>query len=333
MVKLSVILATCNEEKNLEACLKSVQGLADEIVIVDGQSTDKTVQIAKKYGARIFIRPNPPMFHQNKQLAIDKAKGEWILYLDADERVSRELRKEILGVIKRNRRATVRGGHSSTSEESLARSDSSDGVRSTPPRCCDGYWLPRKNIIFGQWIRHTGWWPDDQLRLFKNGLAKLPCQSVHEQPVLKGEAGKLKNPLIHYNYRSVSQFLGKLNVYTENDKNLFLKENKKLVWLDAVRWPVAEFLKRFFKQEGYKDGLHGLVLSLLQSLAQLVTFAKVWEAQKFKLSTPPNLVSALAEELGQKRKELKYWLLTGKAEQSRHFFKKVGYKLKRKLDL
>lgn len=147
-MKISVCLATFNEEKNLKACLESVKW-ADEIVIVDGTSTDKTVAIAKKYGAKVIIRENPLMFHINKQKAFEAATGDWILYLDADERVSPELKKEILSVVNQ--------------------------------KDFNGFWMPRKNIIFGKWIRHTGWWPDQQLRLFRRGKGKLACQSVHEQ--------------------------------------------------------------------------------------------------------------------------------------------------------
>jgi len=300
VTKLSVILATYNEEKNIKACLESVRGLADEIVIVDGQSTDKTVAIAKKYTQKIFFRKNPLMFHKNKQLAIEKATGEWILYLDADERVNPKLKKEILEVI-----------------------------GATPRESRSGYWIPRKNIIFGKWIRHTGWWPDKQLRLFRNGFAKLPCQSVHEQPKLKGETGELTNPLIHYNYQTVSQFVSRLNYYTENDKNVFLKNKKQLHWTDAIRWPTAEFLKRFFQQEGYKDGLHGLVLSFLQAFSRLVTFAKIWEAQDFAASEIN--FSKLRQVAKQEAKEWRYWFLTSKIDQTDNYLKKIIHKLKRRL--
>jgi len=300
VTKLSVILATYNEEKNIKACLESVRGLADEIVIVDGQSTDKTVAIAKKYTQKIFFRKNPLMFHKNKQLAIEKATGEWILYLDADERVNPKLKKEILEVI-----------------------------GATPRESRSGYWIPRKNIIFGKWIRHTGWWPDKQLRLFRNGFAKLPCQSVHEQPKLKGETGELTNPLIHYNYQTVSQFVSRLNYYTENDKNVFLKNKKQFHWTDAIRWPTAEFLKRFFQQEGYKDGLHGLVLSFLQAFSRLVTFAKIWEAQDFAASEIN--FSKLRQVAKQEAKEWRYWFLTSKIDQTDNYLKKIIHKLKRRL--
>lgn len=305
MVKISVCLATFNEEKNLADCLKSVQGLADEIVIVDGTSTDKTVAIAKKYGAKVIVRENPPMFHLNKQKAFEAATGDWILYLDADERVTPELKKEISEV---------------TSVQRLATSENKPA----------GFWLPRKNIIFGKWMEHTGWYPDYQLRLFRRGQAFLPCQTVHEQPVLQGQAGHLENPLWHENYQTISQFMGRLDKYTENDKNLFLAQQKKIEWFDAIRFPAAEFLKRFFREQGYKDGLHGLVLSLFQSFSAFVTFAKVWEAGNFKETDSQNFLVKTQKELVGALGEMRYWFLTAKVENTGNPVKKIWYRILRK---
>lgn len=299
MTKISVILATYNEEKNIKDCLESARQLADEIVIVDGTSSDKTVEIAKKYTKKIFIRENPLMFHKNKQYAIEKATGDWILYLDADERVTPELKKEILEAIKGK---------------------------------VNGYWIPRKNIIFGKWIKHTGWWPDQQLRLFKNGKAFLPCQSVHEQPELSGKTGCLKNPLVHYNYRTVFQFIDKLNrFYTENDKNVFLAKKEKLDWSDFISQPASEFLKRFFKEQGYKDGFHGLVLSLLQTFSTVITLAKIWEQQGFPEIQPDDFVQKIEKESQQVSRQVKYWFLTSQIEQTENKLKKVKLKIKRRL--
>lgn len=300
MAKISVCLATFNEEKNLADCLKSVQGLADEIVIVDGTSTDKTVAIAKKYGAKVIVRENPPMFHLNKQKAFEAATGDWILYLDADERVTSELAQEIKLEI-RNLKLEIAG-----------------------------YWLPRKNIIFGKWMEHTGWYPDYQLRLFRRGQASLPCKTVHEQPVLKGQAGHLKNPLWHENYQTISQFIARLDKYTENDKNLFLAENKKIQWHDAIRFPTGEFLKRFFLEQGYKDGLHGLVLSLLQAFSSLVTFAKVWEAEGFKETDDRDFLAKTQKELAGTTKEINYWFLTTKMANTPNLVAKIWYRILRK---
>lgn len=298
MSKISVILATFNEEKNIKDCLESVRRLANEIIIVDGSSTDKTVEIAEKYTDQIFIKENPPMFHINKQLAIEKATGDWILYLDADERITPELKREI-----------------------------QDAIRDTK---YDGYWIPRKNIIFGRWIEHTGWYPDYQLRLFRRGQAYLPCKTVHEQPVLKGQAGHLKNPLKHENYQTISQFVVRLDRYTENDKNLFLSQGKTIEWHDAIRFPAGEFFKRFFLEQGYKDGLHGLVLSVLQSFSSFVTFAKIWEARGFKETDSQDFLARIQKELVRTAKEIKYWFLTAKVENAPNLVAKLWYRILRK---
>ncbi len=299
MKKISVCLATFNEEENIKACLESVKW-ADEIVIVDGTSTDKTVEIAKKYTSKIIIRENPLMFHLNKQRAFEAATKDWILYLDADERVDEKLKKEILAAIKK--------------------------------KGFTGFWIPRKNIIFGKWIKHSLWHPDYQLRLFQQGKAFLPCKSVHEQPKLTGKAGYLKNPLIHESYQTVSQYVERLNnLYTENDRRVYLRKKIKIYWYDAIRFPVEDFLSTFFARRGYKDGLHGLVLSLLQAFSAFVTFAKLWEKQGFKEVKEEGFLPKVAKELTKTEKELGYWLLTSQIEEEKNFLKKGALKIKRRM--
>lgn len=298
MPKISVAIATFNEEKNIGDCLESVRQLADEIVIVDGTSTDRTVEIAKKYTKKIIVRENPLMFHINKQIAFDRASGDWVLYLDADERVSQSLKKEIQKKIKKTKR--------------------------------DGFWIPRKNIIFGKWIKHSLWYPDYQLRLFRRGKAYLPCKSVHEQPKLSGKAGYLKNPLIHYNYQTVSQYVKRLNdLYTENDVRIFLAKKKKLHWYDAIRFPAQDFLSTFFARQGYKDGLHGLVLSILQAFSTFITFTKLWEAQGFK--TKELQLSQVDKEFTRLKREVNYWLRSKQIEEASvfgSFFLRIRRKLR-----
>ena len=301
MNSISVILATYNEEKNILRCLKSVLW-ADEIVIVDGTSTDKTVELAKKYTKNIIVKDNPPMFHLNKQLAIEKAKGDWILYLDADEEISDELKNEILNTVKETK--------------------------------FNGYWIPRKNIIFGKWIEYTGWYPDYQLRLFRNGKGRLPCKSLHEQPEVEGETAKLENALVHYNYNNVDQYLHKLvNIYTTNDKETKKKENIKADLKEAIRFPVSEFLKRYYLEKGYKDNLHGLVLSMFQSFSAFITYAKIWEEQGFPGAQSASFLNEVETEFARVAKEFRYWSLTTKINDSPGVLKKFWYRLRRKFSL
>src|SRR3989338_5959280 len=177
-VKLSLCLATFNEETNIHYPLDSAYDLVDEVIIVDGGSTDKTVEIAKKYGKKIkvFVEENPPMFHINKQKAIERAKGEWILQLDADEELSQELKTEIAKllngyivnhpIIPSLKRRGERGGNNSTIQQF------NNGFFA--------YYLPRKNFFLTRFLSKGGQYPDYTIRLYRNGYARFPCKDVHE---------------------------------------------------------------------------------------------------------------------------------------------------------
>ncbi len=186
MKKISVVISAFNEEKMIEDCLKSVKDLADEIIFIDNTSQDKTVDIAKKYAARIFIRPNDPvMLNRNKNFGFTKASGDWIISLDSDERITPELAREIKKAVNNPN--------------------------------VNGYEIPRKNIIFNKWIQNSIWWPDYNLRLFRKEKGKFREKHVHEKLTVQGRLTKLKNPMVHYNYQTVSQFINKLNkTYTES---------------------------------------------------------------------------------------------------------------------
>lgn len=289
MSKISVVTSVYNEEKNLLELLESVKW-ADEIIVVDNSSTDKTGEIAKKYTDKIYKRPNLKMLNLNKNFGFEKATEEWILNLDGDERVTPELKREILSVVNQQ----------------------------------TAFYIPRKNIIFGKWIKHGLWWPDYQLRLFKKGKGKFPCQHVHEKIKVEGETAKLKNPLLHYNYRTVSQFIQKLDrIYTENEVENLIKSGRKINWYEAIRLPVADFLSVFFKREGYKDGLHGLVLSLFQSFYALVVFAKAWEKQKFWEYQPDHFLKEVSQEFNQAGKDYLFWQTKKKSGRLRKFLTKI----------
>lgn len=298
MVKLSVVISAFNEDKKIRECLESVKW-ASEIIFVDNSSTDTTLQIAKEYTDKVFSRPNNPMLNVNKNFGFNKATGEWILSLDADERVTPELKEEI------NERITHNSSH------------------------VKGYWIPRKNIIFGKWIQSEMWWPDYQLRLFQKGKGNFPEKHVHEKIEIKGETEKLKKPLLHYNYDTVSQFLYKMDkIYTESEVKNILESGKTLSWVDAIRMPANDFLKTFFAQKGYKEGLHGLVLSILQAMYMEVVFAKVWERQGFKEQELH--LHSVKQEFKKVRRDTRYWFLTTLMENTRDPITKIFYRLKRK---
>lgn len=299
MDKLSVVISAFNEEKNIEDCLKSVT-FAKEIILIDNESTDNTVGIAKKYTDKIFSLPNNLMLNINKNAGFTKATGEWILNLDADERVTPELKEEITNVLGESRSKI------------------------------NGYSIPRKNIIFGKWIQHGLWWPDYQLRLFKKEKGKFPEVNVHEYVVVDGETEKLTHPLVHYNYKSVYQFLEKANhIYSGNEAEILVKSGRSLNWQDAISMPVNDFLKTFFSQEGYKDGLHGLVLSLLQAFYAEIVFAKVWEKRGFRNESLS--LNQIDKKIHESAKDYHFWLTTSKIKETKNNLKKIYYRLIRKI--
>lgn len=300
MKNISVVISAYNEEGKIEDCLKSVKDLADEIIFIDNSSTDKTAKIAKRYTDKIFTVANDAvMLNRNKNYGFVKASCKWIISLDADERITKELASEI-------KKAILGDLYS-------------------------GFEIPRKNIIFGKWIQHSIWWPDFNLRLFKRGAGAFPLKHVHEKIELSGKIGKLQNPMVHYNYQTISQYIKKLdNTYTESETQNFIESGKDIHWFDAIRWPISDFVKTFFLEQGYKDGLHGLVLSQLQAFYSLVFFAKVWERkEKFKDLTPPDFLNESSKEFTKMFKEIMYWIYTAKMETN--LIKKIYYKIKRRL--
>jgi len=298
-IGLSVIISAYNEEKNITDCIASVK-FADEIIVIDNESTDKTAQIAKHTGAKVFTRKNNLMLNANKNFGFSKAANRWILNIDADERITPELAKEITTVL-------------SMSDE------------------IQGYWIPRKNIIFGKWMIGEMWWPDYQLRLFRKGKGAFEEKHVHEYIKVTGETAKLEEPMLHQNYKTVSQFLIKMDtIYTENEASLLLASGKKVTWVDAIRFPANDFLKTFFAQKGYRDGLHGLVLSFLQAFYAEVVFAKVWEKQGFPEENSSSFLHNLNKEFKKLQKEFRYWLITALMNEVKNPLKRLRYRFLRK---
>ncbi len=298
--KLSVVISAYNEESRIEACLNSAKWV-DEIIVVDNSSTDNTLQIAKRFTDKVYSQPNDPLkIDLQKNTGFEKATGDYILSLDADETIPEELRKEI--------------------EELFRKGDLKTG-----------YKIPRKNIIFGKWIQHSLWWPDYQLRLFKKGKGKFEKEAVHEPIKIDGEIGELSEPLIHDNYQTISQYLYKMDkIYTEVEAKKIFGTGRELKWHDAIRYPMNDFLKTYFLQKGYRDGLHGLVLSILQAFYMEIVFAKVWEKQGFKEDNSPASIKVVSKELRKAQREMRYWILSSLISESSNPFKNLIYKIKRK---
>ncbi len=318
---ISVVISAYNEEKKIKNCLESVHKFADEIIFVDNNSTDKTTEIAKKYTNKIFTQKNDPQnIDLQKNLGIQKATKDWILVLDADEIVSVELAEEIKETI------------NSQSTTPFTKGGQGDLKANEDP--ISGYQIPRKNIIFNKWIQHSGWYPDYQLRLFKNGKGKYEKKHVHEPISVLGNTGKLTHPLIHHNYETISQFLYKhLQIYAPNEAADLLSKGYKFDWKGIIRRPMSEFLSRYFAREGYKDGFHGLALALLMAFYHLTIFMYIWEKQKFTEIKHENIFNGLEDEIKKSKRELNYWLTHYKIESEKNLVKKLSIKIKNKLNI
>lgn len=296
---LSVVVSAYNEASKIGQCLSSVS-FADECIVVDNTSLDETAKIAKKHGATVYTRPNQLMLNINKNYGFEKARSEWILNLDGDEEVTPELAKEIKTL--------------------LAKPES---------ELKHGYWIARKNIIFGKWIQHGVWWPDRQLRLFARKYGKFPCKHIHEYISIDGPTGELKEPYIHHNYDTVSQYLTKLERCTTSEAIALKEASYQLTWQDAIRFPLSDFLKLYFAQAGYKDGLHGLVLALFQAFYSFTVFAKLWEAEKFPDKTMT--LGAVKKELKKGHHDVSFWMASSEINDTSGVLPKTLLKIKRRL--
>ena len=274
MNKLSVVLAVFNEEKNLEACLTSVKDVADEIVIVDGSSTDQTVAIAKKFNVRILITDNPPIFHINKQKAIDMATNEWILQLDADERVSPALAKEIMKVIAMNDEEIESYQQSLVKRKLFLRHqeilEKRDGEIGTKNGSYTAFFVPRLNYFLGRYMRYGGVYPDGVIRLIRKGKAYLPCKDVHEQMVVEGKVGWLSHDLYHIDSPTFSRYLARNKRYIDLLAKDLHKSKKNTTLFAPVQYliflPVWWFLLTYVRHKGFRDGWPGLVFSFFSAL-------------------------------------------------------------------
>lgn len=296
---VSVVVSTHNRAPSLARTLASVKKLADEIIVVDSESSDDTVKTAKKFTPHVFTRPNNLMLNVNKNFGFGKATGDWILNLDDDEELTDDMIAEIRETLHRAEPETV------------------------------GYWLPRKNIIFGKWIRHGLWWPDPQLRLFRRGKGKFPEKHVHEYVAVSGKTETLTSAFVHHNYDSVAQFLGKMEqIYIESELIKYEASGYRTRWQDAIRFPVSDFLKIYFAQSGYRDGLHGLVLAILQAFYSFVIFARLWERESFAEQNPT--LSDVTGELRHTAGEYRYWMLTSKMQETGNPLLRIWYRILRR---
>ncbi len=276
MKTLSVVLATHNEEKNLPACLASVKGLASEIIIVDEFSTDQTKQVAQKLGAKVYQEKHEPIFHLTKNKAIAKATSDWILQLDADERVTSELKKEIKLLL--SDEAFGDDSWVSPLKRFL-------GKRAHPlKQPAAAYYLIRRNFFLGRYLKNAGQYPDPVIRLFQRGRARLPAKDVHEQMVVDGAVGYLKSELDHYASPDFGRYLTRENDYSSlaaaDLKRLGVKINPLNTFNYLFLKPAFTFFSLYFRYRGFLDGFPGFVFSLYSGFHHAFSYMKLWELYK-----------------------------------------------------
>ena len=272
--KLSVVLATYNEESNLGDCLKSIKDISDEIIIVDGSSTDKTVEIAKEYGAKVTITNNPPIFHINKQKALVQAKNTWILQLDADERITPALSKEIMKVIEMNDEQIAEYQKKLPDRDLFLRHqkliEQRDGHVGNDSAEYGAFFIPRLNYFLGKYLRFGGVYPDPAIRLVKKGKAHFPCKDVHELIAVDGKVGWLNNPMHHVDSPTFSRYIARNNRYI-NVIAMQMKEEKLskniIQFINyVIIKPLYWFLLTTFRHKGILDGYQGVIFSFFSAL-------------------------------------------------------------------
>jgi len=243
--RLSVTVITRDEEDALRRCLESV-AWADEIVVVDAESTDKTVEVARAFTDSVFVRPWPG-FAAQKNFALDHAGGDFILSLDADEEVTPALRDEIVAVL------------------------------AQAPADVAAYAVPRQNIFWGAWVRHGGLYPDWQVRLLRRGRGRFGDVAVHESVRVDGQVVRLRSPLLHRSYRDVSDFLARADRYSSLAADDRLRHGPPVTAAELVLRPAGRFLGMYVLRAGFLDGWRGFLLAALYAYYVFIRSAKVWE--------------------------------------------------------
>lgn len=255
---ISVALATYNEEKNIRRCLNSVVSWVDEVIVVDGSSTDSTPKLARSLGAKLINTTNKPNFHINKQMAMDKSKGDLILQLDADEEVDQELKDFIL----------------KTHDYILS--------KSKLPQDYPAAWsIKRQNLFLGTYLKKGGQYPDPVIRLYRKGKARLPLKDVHEQMEVDGKVAWAEGHLIHYANPSFNDYIRKFDTYTSFKATQLKESGLKPSFGTGTSYlllkPIATWFSLYVRHKGFMDGLPGFVFASFSGLHHAVAYIKLWE--------------------------------------------------------
>ena len=259
--KLTVIIYTHNEEKNIQACIESLKSLTSEIVLVDMKSTDQTVSLAKKMGVIVYSFTFTRYVEPTREFGIRKAETEWVLILDADERVTPELSQEIRYSI-------------------LDNSQKKSNIQ-YPVSNITAFKIPRKNI-FGKikWLKYGGWWPDYQIRLINKNCFKSWPKEIHSTPLFTGKTGYLKNPLIHYFHGDLESMVKKTIIFEDIESDLLLKFHKNVSTMTFFRKFLGELNRRLIKNLGFIDGELGIIESIYQAFSKTITYIYLYEKSR-----------------------------------------------------
>ena len=265
--KITLVINTKNEEKNIKDCILSAKDIVDEIIVVDMASSDKTVEIAEELGAKVFKIKDYGYVEPARNFALSKPTTKWTLVIDGDERLTKDLRNQISQLVKGKK--------------------------------YDGFKFPFKNILLGKWIKHGMWWPDFHLRLFKTGYVDWPI-GVHQEQNFRGSLLELEptenNAFVHYGIVSIKELLARVDDYSSVEA--LFKSKKNLTPDDLVKYLNYEFKWRYFEHKGYLDGIHGFILGKFMDFYRLLEVAKFWEKQGYKeIVTPISLKKAVEDNL------------------------------------
>jgi glycosyltransferase involved in cell wall biosynthesis len=268
-MKISAVVHTYNEERNLPDCLASLAG-CDEIVVVDNESTDQTVKIAQAAGARVATfsgrhgYPEPA-----RAFGLTQLTGDWVLIVDADERVTPELRAELMKV-------------------------------KDDPAALNGYWIPIRNHHFGRWLKRGGLYPDLHLRFFRRGLGSYPEVGLHRGVAVTGPLGRLTGDLLHYSYQDLAHYFGKFNAYTDAEAQRIVAQGRRPRGYDLVLKPWHRWLKSYLFKAGFLDGLAGFLFHAFSAAYVFASELKAWDEFRAKGERLPILATLFSRGANKK---------------------------------
>lgn len=248
---ISAVYVNLNEGDELEKSFASIKDFVNEIIVVDLESTDSTKQVCKKFGAKIFSHSKVSYVELLRNYSVSIAKGDWILVLDPDERVTENLKNKLKEITQTGKVSAVN--------------------------------IPRKNIFFGKWIAHSNWWPDRHVRFFKKGKAKW-SNKIHSYPRVDGQLlhldAKENLAIEHYGYKTISEFIDRQNRYSNIEADYLYDTGVRFSWISFFWKPTREFLVRFIRHAGFLDGVYGFTLTFLMMIYQFQVMIKLWELEQ-----------------------------------------------------